>query len=253
MPALSAALGAAGVAVALLAAFAGRRPPAAPVPDFAGYLARWSELHGGFDASAAPVTGTWLRLVYRCARPPARAGVAPDVLTLAGVWTSALLLPVAVAGRHWLLLAGLVVVISGLADNLDGAVAVLTARVTRFGYVLDSVADRLSDGLYLGALYLAGASGPLCVAAGAATGLLEYIRARAGAAGMAEIGVLTPGERPTRIILAALALCLAGADPGRRALCADAGAAATAVLTAASACLLLAVVRRRLTGAPPGN
>jgi CDP-diacylglycerol--glycerol-3-phosphate 3-phosphatidyltransferase len=59
---------------------------------------------------------------------------------------------------RWLILAALVVVLSGLLDNLDGAVAVLTGRSTRWGYVLDSTADRVSDLAYVGALLLAGAT-----------------------------------------------------------------------------------------------
>ena len=65
-----------------------------------------------------------------------------------------------------MLLAVVLVVVSGLLDGLDGAVAVLTDRATRWGHVLDSLVDRCSDGLYLVALWLVGAPAGVCVAAG---------------------------------------------------------------------------------------
>ncbi len=74
---------------------------------------------------------------------------------------------------------------SGLLDSLDGAVAVLTDRATRWGAVLDSVVDRVSDALYLVALWLVGAPAWACVVGRrAAARLQEYARARATAVGM---------------------------------------------------------------------
>ena len=43
------------------------------------------------------------------------------------------------------MLAALLVGASGLLDNLDGAVAVLSGRTSRWGFVLDSGCDRLAD------------------------------------------------------------------------------------------------------------
>ena len=37
------------------------------------------------------------------------------------------------------------VFVSGIVDNLDRAVAVMSGRTTRWGYVLDSVVDRIAD------------------------------------------------------------------------------------------------------------
>jgi hypothetical protein len=71
--------------------------------------------------------------------------VSPDVLTAWGVLVSAAVAAVAAAGGRWPLAAVGIVVLAGLLDNLDGAVAILSGRTTRWGYVLDSLADRLSD------------------------------------------------------------------------------------------------------------
>lgn len=112
-----------------------------------------------------------------------------------------------------LLLAAVLVLVAALADGLDGAVAVVSGRVTRIGFVYDSVADRLGEAAWLGAFWLAGAPGWLVTLAGAASWLHEYVRARAVAAGMSEIGVVTVGERPTRALVAGLGLAaLAAVD-----------------------------------------
>lgn len=158
----------------------------------------------------------WLLLAYALARPLAAARVSPDAVTLAGVAVSAGVAVLATLGGGWLWVGALVVVASGLLDTLDGAVAVLTGRPSPFGYVLDSVADRVSDGLYLLALWFAGAPAAVCVGGGALTALQEYARARAGAAGMREVGVVTVAERPTRVIVTATALAgqATFGDPG---------------------------------------
>ena len=102
------------------------------------YLQRWSELHGGYDPRANTLVRWWLSLTYDVARLPARARVPPDLLTFAAVLASIAAAAVATGGGRWLLVAAVVVVLSGLLDNVDGAVAVLTGRSTRWGFVLDS-------------------------------------------------------------------------------------------------------------------
>jgi hypothetical protein len=60
------------------------------------------------------------------------------------------------------------------------------------------------------AFWLVGAPGALVAAGGALSWLHEYVRARAVAAGMREIGAVTVGERPTRVCVAVAGLLLAG-------------------------------------------
>ena len=145
-----------------------------------------------------------------------------------------------------MLLAAVLVVLSGLADSLDGAVAVMTGRSSRWGALLDSVVDRISDGLYLLAFWLVGAPVWLCVAAGCAVFLLEYARARAGAVGLEDVGVITVGERPTRIIGTAMFLLGAGWYASAAAEWATAGAGFTGAVATVAVVQLLVVVRRRL-------
>jgi len=175
------------------------------------YAARWAGLHGGVDPRASSVfVETWLRLSYRAGRLLARMRVRASVVTTVGLLFNALVPVVAARHGYWPFLAAGLVVLSGLADSLDGAVAVITNRVTRLGYVYDSVADRLGEAAWVSALWLIGAPGWLAVLCGGLAWLHEYIRARATAAGMSEVGAVTLGERPSRLILIFAGLVLAG-------------------------------------------
>jgi phosphatidylglycerophosphate synthase len=200
-------------------------------------------------------------MAYTLGRPLARRGISPDAVTVLAVTITGLALPPAAAGGHWPLLAVLVVIASGLLDNLDGCVAVLTGRVTRWGYVVDSLADRFCDGLYLLTLWFAGAPAGLCVGAGAAVVGLEYGRARAVGAGFDEIGLVTVGERPTRIVVTCFGLAFAGIVPRFADWSAGAGAAATLGVSLVGAVQFLRVARRGLSSGradelrdrPPGQ
>jgi phosphatidylglycerophosphate synthase len=209
------------------------------------YLDGWARLHGDYDPRGNALVRSWLTMTYVVARPLARARFSPDLITFLAVLTSAAAVAVAAVGDRWLLLAGLLVVGSGLLDNVDGAVAVLTGRATRWGSVVDSVADRVSDVAYLMALWWAGAPGALCVAGGVLMFLQEFTRARATAAGMADVGVVTVSERPTRVIVTAAFLACAGIFTGT--VWAGLGAAAWVGLGAVGLAQLLVVVRRRLS------
>ena len=171
------------------------------------YAATWSGLHGGFDPrQASPVVRGWVRIAYRIGSWLGSRRVGPMAVTTAGLLIC-LTVPAAVLlGRPGLLLGAALVLVAALADGLDGAVAVITGRTSRLGYVYDSVADRLGELAWLAAFWLAGAPGWLVVTAGAASWLQEYARARATAAGMSEIGVVTVAERPTRVLVAIFGL-----------------------------------------------
>jgi CDP-diacylglycerol--glycerol-3-phosphate 3-phosphatidyltransferase len=190
-------------------------------------------------------------MTYRLGAPLARTGIPPDAVTLLAVAVTALALIPAAAGGPWPVLAVVVVVASGLLDNLDGCVAVLLSRTSRWGYVLDSLADRFCDALYLLTLWLAGAPAGLCVGAGGAIVLLEYGRARSAGAGFDEIGLVTVGERPTRIVVTSFGLFFAGLVPSYASWSAGAGAAATLGVSLIGAAQFLLVVRRRLGSGGP--
>jgi phosphatidylglycerophosphate synthase len=171
------------------------------------YAVAWARLHGGFDPRrAGPAVGGWLRMAYGIGAGLARVRVPPALVTLTG-----LVLCVAVpvlSDRP--AVAAVFVLLAAMADSVDGAVAVVSGRATRLGYLYDSLVDRLGEGCWLVAFWLVGAPGTLVVAAGALSWLHEYVRARVTSAGMKDIGVVTIGERPTRVAVAVVGLVLAG-------------------------------------------
>lgn len=217
------------------------------VPSRTAYLDRWQELHAGYDPRTSPLVHGWLSVVYVVARPFARLGVPPDLVTLLGLVVSGAVVWLAALGGRWVIAAAVVAGLSGLVDSVDGAVAVLTDRATRFGAVLDSVVDRFSDVLYLLALWLVGAPAWACIGAGVLVLTQEYARARATAVGMDDIGVLTVGERPTRVIVVAMFLLAAGIYPDSASGWAALGAYASLGIAVVALTQLLVVVRRRLT------
>ncbi len=207
------------------------------------YAATWSGLHGGFDPRrASPLVRGWVRIAYGIGSWLSARGVGPMAVTTAGLIVC-LSVPAAVLlGRWGILLAAILVLVAALADGLDGAVAVITDRASRLGYIYDSVADRLGEAAWLVAFWLAGAPVWLVVAAGGVSWLQEYARARAAAAGMSEIGVVTVAERPTRVLVAIFGLLLAAAWP----VLITAAAAVWLALSVVGAAQLTVAIRRAL-------
>lgn len=195
-----------GIALVLLVAWAlaTATRPQVVVPDRDGYFDKWQPLHGGVDPRGNPWLRGWLSMGYAIARPMARRGVHPDVLTISTIWLACAVIVVASFGGRWQILAGWLLVLSGLGDTLDGAVAVATDRTSKWGYVLDSAVDRVNDVLYLVAVWVVGAPLWLCIVVGVTVFLLEYVRARAGNAGGSEVGRVTVGERAMRVIFCSI-------------------------------------------------
>jgi CDP-diacylglycerol--glycerol-3-phosphate 3-phosphatidyltransferase len=216
------------------------------VPTREEYFDRWADLHGGYDPRGSFMVRTWLGLVHLVARPLVALRIPPDAVTLLGLVVAVSAVAVASLGGRWPIAASLLLIVSGLVDNLDGAVAVMTGRTTRWGYVLDSAVDRISDAAYVVAFWALGAPGWWCAAAAFLMLLQEYIRARAGAAGMNEVGVVTVWERPTRVIATAAFLLGAGLYPGAAAEWAAAAALFWIAAGAIGLVQLTIVVRRRL-------
>ena len=117
----------------------------------------------------------------------------------------------AIATNH-LLIGGFLVLLSGLFDILDGALARLTNQATRFGALLDSTFDRISDAVvFLGllALYISSEAVlevVLIFLALISALLTSYVRARAEGLGInCSVGLFT---RTERVIILALGLLL---------------------------------------------
>lgn len=148
------------------------------------------------------------RLVVPVGRRLARMGATPDGLTTFGVLGTFAGAGVVVAGQH--LAGALVLAVATATDALDGTVARISGRVSRWGSFYDSVADRVSDAVLFGAaLWLVRDDGVLFVAALVALAtatLTSYIRAKAESVGwQATVGLL---ERPERVIILILGIGL---------------------------------------------
>lgn len=139
-----------------------------------------------------------------------RTPITPSALTWIGFMlavTSAALIV-----TQNLVAAGILLLVAGVFDMLDGALARRAGRVSRFGAVLDSTLDRFSEAvLLLGVLVLFAADGKqggvlLIGITLFGSMLVSYIRARAEAMGLeCRVGLFT---RPERVIVLALGLLL---------------------------------------------
>jgi CDP-diacylglycerol---glycerol-3-phosphate 3-phosphatidyltransferase len=144
----------------------------------------------------------------------ARTPLTPNMVTWMGFAVT--LAATALIVTEHLLAAGIVVIVASLFDMLDGALARLTGKVTRFGGILDSTLDRLSEAaLLIGLLSVFarnGQSAESILAGVTLTGSLvvSYIRARAEGAGIeCKEGIFT---RPERVVVLALGLMLSQFD-----------------------------------------
>ncbi|MGH1503682.1 MAG: CDP-alcohol phosphatidyltransferase family protein [Acidimicrobiales bacterium] len=150
-----------------------------------------------FDATVAPI-GRGLQ----------RIGVSPDMITAVGVGMAGACAVAIGTGNFFT--AFVLLLATGLPDALDGAVAKAGGTAGPRGAYLDSVSDRLSDGLlFAGAgWYLAGTDEPrmamLPFALFIAASLVSYQRAKAESLGWEAKGGLM--ERAERFIALAVGL-----------------------------------------------
>jgi archaetidylinositol phosphate synthase len=109
----------------------------------------------------------------------------------------------------FLILAPVLMLVSGFFDALDGALARLYGEATKFGGFFDSLLDRYADAVILCGIILGGLTEIYWgLAALLGSLLVSYSRARAEAAGvkMESVGL---AERAERLIILALASFLA--------------------------------------------
>ena len=145
----------------------------------------------------------------------AKAGLSPNTLTVIGFLLNAVTAWVLAMGN--LFPGGFLVLFSGWFDMLDGALAELIGKPTRFGALLDSTIDRFSEAvLFLGLLiFYLGQNATLEIVliyvAIVGSLMVSYVRARAESLGLeSEVGLFA---RPERVILLALGLLLSRLSP----------------------------------------
>jgi CDP-diacylglycerol--glycerol-3-phosphate 3-phosphatidyltransferase len=141
-----------------------------------------------------------------------RTGITPNTLTIFGFFVT--LVAAALILTNHQFAAGFVVLTAGFFDMLDGSLARNTNQVTRFGGILDSILDRLSEAaLMVSILVVFGKDGSIpgiwtTSIALVSSIMVSYIRSRAESEGIdCEVGIFT---RPERIVLLAIGLLLSG-------------------------------------------
>lgn len=151
----------------------------------------------------------WLKIALTpVARALFRLGVGADQVSVGGF-----VLNVATAGfvaTDHLVAAGVLYLIAGTLDLLDGILARLTGTPTRFGAFLDSTIDRVSEGVvfaaigYRFALEGAAINSAVVVLALLGSFLVSYTRSKAeGLGAECKVGIATRAER---VVLVAIGL-----------------------------------------------
>lgn len=146
-----------------------------------------------------------MRVVFKGVLDPVgaffnRLGIYPNTMTLLGLAGN--IIGAVLIALGYMTLGGIVVLIMGLIDTLDGTMARLRGMPSEFGAFVDSVTDRYSElVIFAGLLYYFLQKGdwltPLAIyiAAGGSV-LVSYVRARAASLGMdTKVGFLSRFER----------------------------------------------------------
>lgn len=153
-----------------------------------------------------------MAIINSMVRALASTGIPPNVLTIIGVVIN--MACGVLFGFGEFFWAGIVLILANLFDMLDGNVARLTGRVTKYGGFLDSTLDRLSDmGSFIGIMIFYSRLTPehsvlnvgLAGVGMVASVLVSYTTARSEGLGVtAHVGFLQRPERVVLLIIGAL-------------------------------------------------
>jgi CDP-diacylglycerol--glycerol-3-phosphate 3-phosphatidyltransferase len=140
------------------------------------------------------------RITSPLVRQLSKTGITPNVITIIGLALNILAAYFILSGSFFI--GGIVILISGLCDILDGALARLTNRGSTFGAILDSTVDRISEAIILSSLLIRYASHGdmlqiiLILAILVGSFLTSYIRAKSEGLGLkCKVGWFTRAER----------------------------------------------------------
>jgi CDP-diacylglycerol---glycerol-3-phosphate 3-phosphatidyltransferase len=143
-----------------------------------------------------------------------KLGVSPDVVTIVGT-VGVCFGALGFYPRHEFFWGTIIVAVFALSDTLDGVMARLSGRSSKWGAYLDSTLDRVADSAIFGGLVLwySGDGGTPYLAALALACLIlgsvvSYAKARAEGLGMtANVGI---AERAERLVVVLVATGLVG-------------------------------------------
>jgi len=200
----------------------------------------------------------FVALIGPVARALIRADVAPNTITTLG---TLLVIGSGVAfGSGAIRAGGVLLLLSGIFDLLDGQVARQGGKMTTFGAFYDSTLDRVGEGAVFTGLIFYFLTGPLpaelkprAIAAGllalVASFLVSYTRARAEALGVENrVGIAARAER---LLLLGIPTLVFGAGPGRQGVLLFWIVAVLAIVSAITVIQRVVHVARVARGAPP--
>lgn len=158
------------------------------------------------------------RLAEPVGRVVAKTRVPPNFLTILGFLFNVGVAWMISRGPDLFPIAGFLIIVAGIFDLLDGAVARHTNKATKFGALLDSTLDRLSEAVLLFGLlwYFVWQQDTsleviLIFAIIVGSLLISYVRARAEGLGLdAEVGIM---RRTVRILTLSIGLMLSPFGP----------------------------------------
>ena len=155
------------------------------------FFKSWSSLHG--NAKISGIVKGWLTISYLLVKPLAKLKITPNILTIFGLFFGVLLYLNALS--NW---AVILLILSLICDGIDGSLAIITGKGSKWGAMLDSVVDRVTEFFWALTFIAIGANQYVVIAALLIASVQEYLRARAGGLGLSEVGVVTIAERPVR-------------------------------------------------------
>jgi CDP-diacylglycerol--glycerol-3-phosphate 3-phosphatidyltransferase len=141
-----------------------------------------------------------------------RLGLTPNALTVIG-FAGTCVAAIAAAAQWWLA-AGILVIVFGIFDMFDGALARAQGKTSRFGAFLDSTLDRTGESLVLAGVAYGAALARAAVGAGPAATALAFASDVTYAPANAEIyglkGDVGVAPRPERLVILTIGLVLGG-------------------------------------------
>ena len=135
----------------------------------------------------------------------ASTGISPNVWTVVGlVFAFAASLIYGINVEYSLILGGIILLVSGFFDKVDGQVARYTNKISKTGGFLDSVFDKIAEVSIFFGILIGGYAEPYLVFLAITLSLLvSYVRAKADAAQIKLQGIGI-GERAERLLVIAI-------------------------------------------------
>lgn len=165
----------------------------------AEYLRAWSRAHGFSETTeVSGIARIYLALNFYLVKPLVLMKFTPNLVTLLAPVLAAIALVV-----ESNLAIGLLILTSLMVDGFDGAVAIIRDKSSAIGGVIDGIVDRVTELLWVGALYYAGISPAVLLIIWVFVATQEYGRAKLHHVAGNVLGVITICERPVRGLLVA--------------------------------------------------